>query len=137
MKVLFLDIDGVVNCSTTPTRSDDFIGIDPYMALLVGRIIDATGCSVVLSSSWRYHEESMAEVRQRVCNFVDVTPKNSGLTSRGTEIKAWLESHPEVSRYAILDDNTDFLDGQPLFKTAWEKGLTDEIANSVIAYLNV
>src|SRR6478752_5238839 len=107
MKVLFLDIDGVVNCARTPVASDNFIGIDPYMTLLIDRIVQATGCSVVLSSSWRYHEDSMAEVRRRVCDFIDVTPKNNGLTSRGTEIKAWLEAHPDVTQYAILDDNTD------------------------------
>jgi hypothetical protein len=136
MKVLFLDIDGVVNCSTTPTRFEHFLGIDPYMALLVDRIIQATGCAVVLSSSWRYHEDSMAEVRQRVCQFIDVTPMNNGLTSRGTEIKQWLDTHPEVTQYAILDDNTDFLEGQPLFRTFWEKGLTEEIAKDVTQHLN-
>jgi HAD domain in Swiss Army Knife RNA repair proteins len=136
MKVLFLDIDGVVNCVTTPTRFDNFIGIDPYMAILVNRIIEATNCSVVLSSSWRYHKESMDEVRRRVCDFIDVTPMNNGLTSRGTEIKAWLEAHPDVTQYAILDDNTDFLEGQPLFKTSWDLGLTGEIVEKVIHHLN-
>jgi hypothetical protein len=61
---------------------------------------------------------------------------NNGLTSRGTEIKTWLDSHQDVSCYAILDDNTDFLVGQPLFKTSWDKGLTEEIAEKVISHLN-
>jgi hypothetical protein len=32
MKVLFLDIDGVVNCLTTKTRYLGLTGIDPRMA---------------------------------------------------------------------------------------------------------
>lgn len=136
MKVLFLDIDGVVNCATTIERFRGCFGIDPSMASRVKNIIEATGCSVVLSSSWRYDDPFRDEVQERVCDLLDVTPKNNGLTSRGTEVKSWLEGHPEVTRYAILDDNNDFLVGQPLFQTSWNQGLTDEIAQNVIAHLN-
>ena len=137
-KILFLDIDGVVNCATTPQRFDRFIGIDPYMALLVGRIIQATDAEIVLSSSWRYHKDSQEEVRKRVLPFMDVTPMHDGLSSRGTEIKEWLDLHPEVTKYAILDDNGDMLKDQMpnFFRTLWSTGLTEEIVNQVIAHLN-
>lgn len=141
MKVLFLDIDGVVNCVTTAQRHRGVIGIDPYMALIVDRIIQATGCDVVLSSTWRLWEESRKEVERQVCKFIDVTksmPLQGGSETheRGKEIAEWLSRHPEVERYAILDDSTDFIPGQPLFKTMWSTGLTQEIANEVIAHLN-
>lgn len=58
MKFLFLDVDGVMNSEETlkkPNMTRDpqggVVGIDPYLALLVNRIIHATGCKVVLSSS--------------------------------------------------------------------------------------
>ena len=137
MKILFLDIDGVVNCARTYKAGTSNFPLDPYMAFLVARIVEATGCKVVLSSSWRYHEESAEQVRQRVVDFIDVTPKLNGLTSRGTEIDKWLEAHPEVTKYAILDDNSDMLEEQMpnFFLCPWETGLTDEIAQNVIDHL--
>lgn len=133
MKVLFLDVDGVLNSRST-TNFQDLYPLDPYMAFLVGRIQLQTGCEVVLSSSWRYHPEGVQHVSQRVVRLLDKTPSSpSGM--RGDEINAWLEEHPEVKKYAILDDDDDFHDDQPLFQTTFEKGLTDEIAEQVIEYL--
>ena len=114
------------------------------MALLVDRIIQATGCKVVLSSTWRLFEESRKEVAKQVCEFIDVTPRLfSGIYApkeRGHEIKQWLDQHPEVTRYAILDDNSDMLEEQlpNFFKTEWfgDGGLNQEIADRVIAHLN-
>lgn len=136
MKVLFLDIDGVVNCATTVQRHEGFIGIDPYMAFLVGKIQLDTDCKVVLSSSWRHSESGEAEVRKAVVDFIDTTPRMPGI--RGEEIKAWLDAHPDVERYAIVDDGSDMLDGQmpSFFKTEWKIGITKEIAEAITLYLN-
>ena len=142
MKVLFLDIDGVANCATTSQRHRGFIGIDPYMALLVNRIIEATGCKVVLSSTWRMWEDSIKEVKEQVCDIMDTTPQISGAT-RGEEIREWLnmqavKSNFFVKRYAILDDDSGMLPEQipNFFKTSWSTGLTQEIADKVIEHLN-
>lgn len=134
MKILFLDIDGVVNCKTTLQRHRGFIGIDPYMAFLVGKIMLDTDCQVVLSSSWRHFPDGREEVERQVCQILDITPQpTTGI--RGDEIAAWLEKHPEVEKYAILDDNSDFHDDQPLFQTSWEIGITPEIAAAVTNHL--
>lgn len=136
MKVLFLDIDGVVNAQATAQRHRGVIGIDPYMAFLVGKIQLDTGCEIVLSSSWRLWPKSKAEVEKQVAKLYGVTPNLKGKTDRGCEVKQWLEAHPEVERYAILDDNSDFHSDQHLFKTSWPFGLTQEIAEDVTNYLN-
>lgn len=136
MKVLFLDIDGVVNNQTTAQRHRGLIGIDPYLAFLVGKIQLDTGCEVVLSSSWRLMPDSKEEVEKQVVKLYDVTPDLRGVTDRGCEINAWLDEHPEVTRYAILDDNTDFHKEQKLFKTSFLEGITPEIAKEVVDYLN-
>lgn len=136
MKVLFLDIDGVVNNQTTAQRHRGFIGIDPYLAFLVGKIQLDTGCEVVLSSSWRLMPDSKEEVEKQVVKLYDVTPDLRGVTDRGCEINAWLDEHPEVTRYAILDDNTDFHKEHKLFKTSFMEGITPEIAKEVTDYLN-
>lgn len=142
MKVLFLDIDGVCNNQKTRERQGNtkFIGIKPELAERVRRIVAATGCQVVLSSSWRLFPDSAAWAAQHVCPFYDQTIDMQrgavfGVTDRGHEIKEWLDRHPDVEQYAILDDDTHFLPGQHLFNTTWAEGLTDEIADEVIKHL--
>ncbi len=53
MKLLFLDVDGVLNCH----ECDPEVGCGPIHKEKVQRIngiIRATGCKIVLSSAWRY-----------------------------------------------------------------------------------
>lgn len=138
MKVLFLDIDGVVNSKQTllthPKGTP--LGIDPELAFKVGKIILDTDCKVVLSSSWRNHPDGVDEVKARVYpEIYGVTPNIKG-GFRGSEVRAWLDEHPEVTEYAILDDDSDFYDYQPLFQTTWEEGITDYIAERVTRHLN-
>ncbi len=153
MKVLFLDIDGVVNCQSTftQTKRPGPYPLDSYMAFLVGRIQLQTGCEVVLSSSWRHHPDGVKNVSDRVVKLLDKTVdsvKYDGVprvsrgsvwkhSIRGDEVNEWLKKHPEVEVYAILDDSSDFYDDQPLFRTNWSTGLTDEIAEAVIKHLSV
>lgn len=134
MKVLFLDIDGVLNSRST-SNFKELYPLDQYKAFLIGRIQLQTGCEVVLSSSWRNHPEGVENVSQRVVRLLDKTPWLDGC--RGDEIEAWLEAHPYVEKYAILDDDSDMLDHQMpnFFKTTFEEGLTDEIAEAVIKHL--
>lgn len=148
-KILFLDIDGVCNSQETINNSHKgVIGIDPYMAFLVGKIQLDTNCEVVLSSSWRHHERGREEVRKAVVDFIDITP-NCCEGIRGVEIHKWLSKNVEKFntswykrsdelRFAILDDDSDMLLWQKdhFFKTSWQTGLTKEIADKVIQYLN-
>jgi hypothetical protein len=135
MKVLFLDIDGVVNRVGTRQRYRGFMGIDPFLASVVGKIILDTDAAVVLTSTWRHFQGGREEVDRHVHKTFDVTPiADTGF--RGEEVKMWLDRHPEVTRYAIVDDDTDFYSDQPLFKTNWQTGITDEVAQQVTEFLN-
>lgn len=143
MKVLFLDIDGVLNNAQTNFKSELW-PLERYMAFLVGKIQLDTGCEVVLSSSWRHHPEAFEVLEKRVVKMFDRTPFSGELKEipqpymRGYEIEDWLNRHPEVERYAILDDDSDMLESQKpnFFKTDWQTGLTEEIANAVTIHLN-
>jgi hypothetical protein len=138
MKVLFLDIDGVVNCVNTGFFNKLW-PLDRYMAFLVGKIQLDTDCKVVLSSSWRHHPDGRKAVEESVVPIFDVTPEVSdSRQGRGAEIQAWLDVHPEVERYAILDDDADMLQTQlsNFFQTMWLTGLTPEIAEQVTTHLN-
>lgn len=138
MKVLFLDVDGVLNHEGTFKKDPQaYFPIDPYCAFLVGKIQLDSRCHVVLSSSWRGHEESTKYIHNRVVPLFGKTERLGVI--RGEEIKDWLERHPEVTKYAILDDDNDMLPEQMpnFFQTSFHKeGLTDEIASKVIVHLN-
>lgn len=135
MKVLFLDIDGVLNSEeyAISLGKGGMLGINPEAVKILDRILEATGAKLVISSSWRGSSDLLADIRSNVGEYIDITPRLSGI--RGLEVKTWLDTNP-VDRYAILDDDSDFYKYQPLFKTTWKKGLTDEIADKVIEYLN-
>lgn len=142
MKILFLDIDGVVNNRETYRKGEHF-PLDQYCAFLVGKIQLDTDCKVVLSSSWRHLPEAVEEVKKKVVQIHDVTGQCcSGI--RGAEIYKWIRDNipydeRDTLRYAILDDESDMLLWQKdhFFQTSFEKGgLTDEIALKVIEHLN-
>jgi len=142
MKVLFLDIDGVCNSATWVKQGNNpWHGTDPAAVKLVRQIIAETKCLVVLSSTWRLYPEARAVVKRDVCHFIDTTKDmqagaKRGVVERGIEVQEWLDRHPAVEQYAILDDDADFLPEQWLFKTTWENGITEDIAQAVIHHLN-
>jgi len=118
-----------------------WLDTDPEANKLVQRIIKETGCKVVLSSTWRLYPEAREHVKKNVCHFIDCTKRldpssKRGGVDRGYEVEEWLERHPAVSQYAIIDDDADFHPYQWLFKTTFEKGLTEDIAQAVIDHLN-
>jgi hypothetical protein len=104
MKLLFLDIDGVLNNARTQARSKTgFLGLDPK---LVKRFLDwlPGDVSVVLSSTWRTYDVMKQEVRDAGIHFRGETAvREDG--NRGLEIKEFLSDFEDVNEYAILDDN--------------------------------
>lgn len=67
-------------------------------------------------------------------DYIDVTGPST--SSRSLEIETWLDAHPEVSTFAILDDDPGAFIKGSFFQTRWSVGLTDEIADKVITHLN-
>jgi two-component system, cell cycle response regulator DivK len=136
VKVLFLDIDGVVNNKSTKKNHQSVVNVEPVLVARVRRIVQNTGCKVVLSSSWRLFQSSRDEAEKKICKFADITPILRA--PRGYEIKAWLTMHPETDHYAILDDADSILPEQRMnfFQTTWENGLTEGIALAVEKHLS-
>ena len=151
MKVIFLDVDGVLNEDTTPTRTKSrVIFIDQDKLLRLKRIVDATGAKIVLSSTWRYDRNDprfngdfleLQEAFHHVgLGFYSFTPVDAIGIRRGMEIKAWLGAHPEADCYIILDDELyDFEERgllPRLVKTEFgDGGLTDAHAEEAVQIL--
>lgn len=128
-RVIFLDIDGVLNCRTTHERFAHDTGIERRLADRFLGLLERVRAEVVLSSTWRFSTKHRAHIEEHF-PIADITPQ---IGSRGVDIQAWLDAN-EVGQYAIIDDNRDMLPEQHAFHTDWEIGLTDEIVEAVIAH---
>lgn len=150
MKVIFLDFDGVI---TIPPKWH----LQANKIRYIKKIVDATGAKIVISSSWRQGTveltiEKMLGRPKRcprnkifnwfIDNLYDVTPwcaddKYNG-TGRGGEIQTWLDNHPKVDNYVIIDDDHDMLDSQlyHFVQTNYEDGITELETNWCIKILN-
>ena len=137
MKVIFLDVDGVLNSHQSATfwhnRRDqskwenemyrDWPGtLKEYIAMefcpialsnveeLIRRVPDL---KIVVSSTWRIGEtvESLKKIlspsKLVSDSVIDVTPRLDWGTSRGQEIQRWLDDHLEVTDFVIIDDDSD------------------------------
>jgi HAD domain in Swiss Army Knife RNA repair proteins len=133
-KVIFLDIDGVLNCKKTPNPRDLPYVIDKRLLHTFQRVVSRTRAKVVLISDWRHDPAGLFSARHRGLNYADVVP-DLRRRPRGEEILAWLRDHPEVTRYAVIDDDDDGLDEFPLFQPSASTGLTGKIANGVVNFL--
>ncbi len=113
---VFIDFDGVMDNSYYDMLREvqrlpqvDKYGavFDPECIANLGRIIDATGANIVISSDWKYTDDlttlqSMWIDRDLPSEVIDTTPNCSKF--RGDEIDAWLKVHKEDIRYVIIDD---------------------------------
>ena len=116
MKVIFLDIDGVVNCWDTKERAPSkVIGVEQRLIAYIKEIVDATGAKIVLSSTWRKDwafnllngidwDYLRTEFAKQDLYFFDYTPSRKD-SHRGEEIKEWLENTGyDVESYVVIDD---------------------------------
>ena len=124
MKIVFLDIDGVLNSEAhlevnppdkTLRMSDDEWWaemLDPSAIERLNYLLERTEAVVVVSSSWRWardNEQLLRVLRSKgfTGKIVDSTPQKNE-KNRGREIKNWLDSYDGVlESYAILDDDGD------------------------------
>lgn len=151
MKVIFLDIDGVLNL--IPQGHDQYGGIfHPHFIENLKHIIDETDAQIVISSSWRYSGldvmKRMWKHRNLPGNVIDITPIHREHVIRGIEIKEWLYKHQDIESYVIFDDDKDMLEEQmENFVNTFENfthtdyidcgyGLTIECAEEAIKILN-
>ena len=107
MKVIFLDVDGVLNSS-----QDGFtikLGTNKHLELLK-QIVDKTDAKIVLSSSWRISNKTKLFIENKLKEYgmsiISSTPDLG--SSRGEEIKSWLrETIDFIDSFIILDDDSD------------------------------
>lgn len=124
MFTIFLDIDGVLNTRTTAEAGPEGkVGIDDArVEVLAMAIRKYGGADLVLTSDWQTNQRGEAyrylteKLAKQGLSISAVTGDLSG--NRGAGVMRYLEAHPEIDEYVILDDNTfDFAD----YPRLWER----------------
>lgn len=173
-KILFLDIDGVLNYM--PDRESlqilknnlgcekfqhEIYGFSERLVKYLKMIIDATGCKIVFSTSWRYfkdHHIEGSDWRKTLADLLNVdqsifignTPhissdwwdNGSFYRRRGSEIKMWIDCNTEPGKYkfCVIDDVVvDIISVLPkknVIQTDMRVGLTQDNVDEVIRILN-
>jgi hypothetical protein len=156
MKVIFLDIDGVMNnleslrfprtkveCST-----HSYSAAHPACVEALNLITRETDVRLVISSTWRgigmqvlFEVFRAWGVKGMIAGRTPDGSRQSGRVwaapERGDEIKQWLETYQGVTSFVILDDGDDMGELKPnLVQTNYEIGLTTADADRAIAILN-
>lgn len=120
-KVVFLDIDGVLNTG----KSADGRYAEWEKVKILSTLIKRSRAAVILHSGWRFWmTEEMVPLNREAEGLLDLlnmaglvlsgkTPDFSTEEIRkskkfslvkGTEIRQWLLEHPETTHYVVLDD---------------------------------
>jgi hypothetical protein len=161
-RVLFLDIDGVLNCHEE-LHPDVLCGqFHRDKVERLNRILYHTGAKIVLSSAWRYllyrGDMNLSGLDWLLRNngvfagrIIGVTRKDTMRESdqfdgknwpvcneRGQQITDWLKENPGTVKYAVIDDLDLGISeaGHPFVHTDGSVGITDDEANQIIALLS-
>lgn len=129
-KIIFLDIDGVLNNALWYKETNGHRGRDdlsPDNIKFLNELIENTGAKVVVTSTWRLNRtvEELQEILARngfvgeiVGKTIDMRRgEDSDCILRGNEILQWMKAHPvelgcayyDYKDYVILDDDSDML----------------------------
>ena len=113
MKIIFLDVDGVLNNDDTTSTYGVYVGWEKKCVDRLNYIIRKTNAAVVISSSWRLHR-SMNEiihlfnVEMGICGTILGSTPVQNEEERGAEIGAWMKFFKEktgrdIERFVIIE----------------------------------
>ena len=119
MKVIFLDIDGVLNYAGCTARCGMYMGVDDDRLRLLARLVKQTDAKIVLVSTWKHtwYKASDKDKQDSLANYLDDKLAQFGLTifdktpdcykggylGRGEGIVVYVHDN-DVTGFAILDD---------------------------------
>jgi hypothetical protein len=134
MKVIFLDIDGVLvtgdywkqlELENKTARDEDHHHLfSPSCVANLEKLIEETDAKIIVSSTWRWlGEDKLIEIFKRrgvTGDIIGITSlermKENGIysgESRGRQIQEYIEENKDdIENYVIIDDDSDMLDSQ-------------------------
>ena len=114
MKVIFLDIDGVLNSAQYDAERGEQDGnIDVTRLELLREITEKSGAKIVLTSTWRKlwdknktlcTDEGLELDRLFAVYGLEIFGKTPVIGRRSEEINAWLDGNENIESFVIVDD---------------------------------
>ncbi len=147
MRVLFFDIDGVLNDHTWNEIAQSNT-IMPRCVEEFNRIIHETGCKLVISSAWRYmvagHAVTLGGFSYLLRThgvtakgeIVGMTVPDEEIADRADQITDWVNNHLDVAEWVAIDDLDLPLPYDNFVKTDGKVGLTADDADEIIKRFN-
>lgn len=157
MKVIFLDIDGVLNCQDTFIKRYEKkkitgfyeLEIDINMVKRLSDIIKETNALIVLTSSWRIFfkyengilrsfdkgKDLVKLLNEYNLSIYDMTPFDRNRI-RDIEISRWLNNH-DISNFIIIDDEkSELFKDNLILCNFYDDGLNEILKEEAISKLN-
>lgn len=157
MKVVFLDVDGVLNYSGCKEKYNGLLGVTDEGLDRLAEIVFSCSppAAIVLTSSWKAFWDNrpmkskgldpmalylIERLKSRGLHLTDRTQEKTP-SDRGMGIKGWLRKVSDIDAWVVLDDDV-FPDygkydiGPHLVKTSFDLGLTDQSVEKAIRILH-
>ena len=160
MKLIFLDVDGVLNHDGCDVMVNHYYGVEPEKVKLLKQIVDATGAKIVLCSTWRrgikpgrplseqtdpFAVELMSKLSDAGLKLYDLTTAEDKRDHRAEEIQSKMDEYRhngnQIDGWCVIDD--ELFDGytDKDFEPHWVQtnfidGLTDIDVSQAVGILN-
>lgn len=153
MKIIFLDIDGVLNTDRSIKNrvNNDQIDFEEEALINLMNVINQTDAYIVISSTWRIHKADngflwselirnlkSVNIEDRIIDITPVLDTNLRTQIRWQEIKKWLDDNKEkqISKFVIIDDEWSMeIYNDHFIKCYGYKGLTIELGDQAVRKL--
>lgn len=147
MKVIFLDIDGVLNmygasCSTFMKPYGQHI--EPHLVTRLNYVLEnVNDLKIVISSSWRLNMKDLEkQIKEQGFKYWErVVGRTPTREARGLEILDWL-SDKDIEKYLVIDDENFDICGEKcnvipancFLQTDGNEGILNKDALNIIKY---
>ena len=158
MKIIFLDVDGVLNNTSTQETFEEYYFVEDEKIELLRQLVVRTGAKIVLSSTWRegwYAKERISNpspsylsairlfeaLKQKLSEYgLELLSYTEDFGTRGEEIDLWLKNWngEPIESFVILDDMYPEelqLHQEKLVQTVESFGLTQEDVEKAVTML--
>jgi hypothetical protein len=143
MKIIFLDIDGILNVFSNYSKDHNFSR--SACNNLNDLLSKEPDLKIVISSAWRRHGILFVQnlfrknslPYDKIIDITEFDNKSEASIDRGVYIKRWMDKHPEVTKFVIFDDESNM--GELMNKlvkiNSWI-GITSKDVKKAIEILN-
>lgn len=133
MKIVFLDIDGVL----IPYKQTSF---NSYAIQYLNEILAVTNAKLVISSNWG-KEKTLIDLQNIFKNYnlrspciIDKIFKLNETLGKAEAINRYLEEHIDIDQFVVIDDEQ--ISVKNLIRVRFDDGLTIEARDEIIRRLN-